>query len=122
MKKILFIEDETDHITMMQTRLEAAGYQFLSATDGEKGLAIAKREIPDLILLDIIMPVMNGYEVCYALKRDEATKNIPIIIVTASGAKKLEQKCIEVGAQEILHKPYDSKYLTERIEHYVNGG
>ena len=121
MKKILFIEDEIDHILMLKTRFEAMGYVFFYATDGEEGFKIACDEKPDVILLDIIMPKMNGYEVCYSLKRNEETKNIPIIIVTASGAKKLEQKCIEIGANEIIHKPYDSSYLIERIAFHLKG-
>jgi len=119
MKKILFVEDEVDHIAMLKTRIEASGYQFLSATDGEAGLKIALDEKPDLILLDIVMPKMNGYEMCYNLKNNDEMKNIPIIIVTASGAKKLEQKCIELGVEEIMHKPYDSSYLVERIAFHL---
>jgi len=122
MKKILFVEDEVDHITMLKTRIEASGYQFSSATDGEAGLRIALEEKPDLILLDIVMPKMNGYEMCYALKNNDEMKNIPIIIVTASGAKDLEQKCIELGVEEIIHKPYDSSYLIERIAFHLNNG
>jgi len=115
MSKVLFVEDEADHITMLKTRMEAAGYEFLSATDGEEGYRIACEEKPDIILMDIIMPKMNGYEACYNLKKNKETKDIPIIIVTASGAKKLEQKCVALGVNEIIHKPYDSAYLLERI-------
>jgi len=120
MKKILLVEDEVDQITMLQTRLEASGYEFLSANDGEAGLKVALDEMPDLILLDLIMPKVNGYEMCYDLKNNDKMKNIPIIIITASGAKKLEQKCIELGVEEIMHKPYDSSYLIERIAFHLN--
>jgi len=120
MKKILFIEDEVDHIEMIKTRMEAYGYEFLSATDGEEGIKIACEKKPDLIILDIIMPKMDGYAVCYALKQSDETRSIPIIIFTASGAKKLEQKCIEMGANEIIHKPCDSAYLTERVGFYLD--
>lgn len=120
MKKILFVEDELDLIAMLQTRIEALGYQFVSANDGEEGLKSTLTQKPDLILLDIVMPKMNGYELCYALKNNDETKDIPIIIITASGAKKLEQKCIEIGVEEIMHKPYDSAYLIERIAFHLN--
>lgn len=120
MKKILFVEDEVDLITMLQARIEASGYEFLSANDGETGLEVALAEKPDLILLDLIMPKMNGYELCYSLKNNDEMKNIPIIIITASGAKKLEQKCIELGVEEIMHKPFDSSYLIERIAFHLN--
>jgi len=121
LKKILFIEDEEDHIILLKTRLEAEGYDFISAADGEEGYQKVIDEKPDLILLDIIMPKMNGYEVCYSLKQNDDTKDIPIIIITASGAKELEQKCIELGANEVMHKPYDSSYLSERIAFHLNG-
>jgi len=120
MKKVLIVDDEVDHITMMQTRIEASGYQCLSAYDGEEGLKIVLDEMPDIILLDIVMPKMNGYEMCCHLKNDDKTKEIPIIIITASGAKKLEKKCIELGVEEIMHKPYDSSYLVERIAFHLN--
>lgn len=120
MKKILFVEDEVDLIAMLQVRIEASGYEFLSADDGETGLEVALAEKPDLILLDLIMPKMNGYELCYSLKNNDEMKNIPIIIITASGAKKLEQKCIELGVEEIMHKPFDSSYLIERIAFHLN--
>lgn len=120
MKKVLLVDDEVDHIAMLQTRIEASGYQCLLAYDGEEGLKIALDEIPDIILLDIVMPKMNGYEMCCYLKNDDKTKKIPIIIITASGAKKLEKKCIELGVEEIMHKPYDSSYLVERIAFHLN--
>lgn len=119
MKKILFIEDEIDYITMLKTRLEAFGYTFLYATDGEEGFKKACDEKPDLILLDLVMPKMNGYEVCCSLKQNDEMKKIPIIIITTSGAKKLEQKCIELGVEEIMHKPCDSSYLMERIAFHL---
>ena len=119
MKKILFIEDEIDQIMMLETRMLAAGYAFISAVDGEEGLQKACEERPDLILLDIVMPKMNGYEVCYSLKKNPDTKDIPVIIVTASGAKHLEQKCIDLGIDEIIHKPYDSSYLAQRVAFHL---
>ena len=119
MKKVLFVEDEPDHIAMLKTRIESQGYIFLSALDGEEGLNLALEQKPDIILLDVIMPNMNGYEMTYLLKQNDEMKDIPIIIITASGAKKLEQKCIEMGVQEVIHKPYDSAYLMERLSYYL---
>lgn len=119
MKKILYIEDEADQVMMLETRLKASGYKCLSALDGEEGYRLACEEKPDLILLDILLPKMNGYELTYSLKNNGATKHIPIIVVTASGAKALEKKCLELGIEEIIHKPYDSAYLSERIAHYL---
>ncbi|MBN1870620.1 MAG: response regulator [Candidatus Omnitrophica bacterium] len=119
MKKILYLEDEPDEILMVKTRVESQGYSLVSAADGEEGLKKVREEKPDLILLDIIMPRMNGHEFCCHLKMDPATRNIPVIIITASGAKDLEKKCQKLGIQEIVHKPYESSYLLERIAFFL---
>lgn len=119
MKKILFIEDEEDQVMMVRTRLEACGYALVAALDGEEGVKKALEEKPDLILLDIVMPKMNGYEVCSRLRNDPRTCDIPVIVVTASGLKNLEEKCLALGVQEIIRKPYESSYLAERIAFHL---
>jgi CheY-like chemotaxis protein len=119
MKKILFIEDEEDQIMMVKTRLEACGYAVVTAVDGEEGIKKTHEEKPDLILLDIVMPKVNGYEVCDRLKKDPRTRGIPIIVVTASGVKNLEEKCLALGVEEIIRKPYESAYLAERIAFHL---
>jgi len=119
MKKVLFIEDEVDQIMMVKARMEACGYSFVSAIDGEEGLKKVHEEKPDLILLDIVMPKMNGYEVCEHLKKDPETRDIPIVVVTASGVKDLEERCVAVGVQEIIRKPYESSYLAERVAFHL---
>ncbi len=119
MKKILYIEDEVGEILMVKTRLEDAGYAFTSALDGVQGLENIHSERPDLILLDIMMPELNGYEVCDQLKKNPKTSDIPIIILTASGAKNLEEQCKALGVEEIIQKPYESTYLLERIASYL---
>ena len=78
-KKILLIEDEPYQVMMVKFRLEANNYDFISACDGEEGLKKACEEKPDLILLDLFMPIIDGYEVCQRLKKNPKTKNIPII-------------------------------------------
>ncbi|MFA5262111.1 MAG: response regulator [Candidatus Omnitrophota bacterium] len=119
MHKILHIEDESDEVLMVKTRMENAGYAFISALNGEEGLEKVYAETPDLILLDLIMPKLNGYHVCYQLKKDPQTADIPIIILTASGAKELEKKCAALGVNEVIHKPYESSYLLEKIAFYL---
>lgn len=114
-KKILFIEDEPDHIMMIRARLEASGFDFISAVDGEEGVKKIRREKPDLILLDIVMPKMDGYQVCKEIKKDKATAHIPILIITASGVKDLEEKCLQAGASEIIKKPFESEDLVSKI-------
>jgi len=108
MKTILFVEDEVDHIVLLQTRLEAAGYEFLSATDGEEGLKIALDKKPDLILLDIVMPKMNGYEVLEQVKSDPALRHIPVIVISAVDNLDSVIKCIEMGAEDYLFKPFNN--------------
>ena len=119
MKKILFIEDEEGQVMMVKTRVEACGYAFVAAFDGKEGIKKVYEEKPDLILLDIVMPKMNGYEVCDHLKRDPKTADIPIIVVTASGLKDLEERCVALGVEEIIRKPYESSFLAERIAFHL---
>ena len=119
-KKILFIEDEPDQIMMLQTRLEANGFQVISAPNGEEGIKKVREEKPDLILLDIVMPKMNGYEVCKCLKGNPNTSHIPIIAVTASGAKELEEKCRSTGINDIVKKPYESADLLNKIKRLLS--
>ena len=120
MKKILFIEDEFDQIRMLKIRLEASGFEFISAMDGEEGLWKAQREKPDLILLDIVIPKLDGYEVCKRLKQSPDTKNIPIIILSASGLKDVEESCLTIGADDFVRKPYNSEGLVSKIKLFLN--
>ena len=115
MKKILFVEDEVDLLELVQIRLEMSGFEFIFALNGEEGLKKAKEEKPDLILLDIIMPKMDGYQVCAFLKDDPQTKNIPVIMFSAAG-KEVEKKCRSCGADDFITKPYESKELIDRIK------
>lgn len=115
MKKILLIEDEPDLVTVLQTRLEANNYQVATALDGEEGLAKVEQEAPDLILLDIIMPKIDGLEVCQRIKSNQKTAHIPVIIITASGVKDVDKKSAEAGAQYLIRKPFDPTDLLKKI-------
>jgi len=115
-RKILIVEDEADQIKMLTTRLEASGFEAITAMTGEEGIEKALENKPDLILLDVILPHANGYDVCKRLKANPITKNIPIIIITASGAKDIEEKCLACGAYECIKKPYESKVLVAKIK------
>ena len=118
-KKILFIEDEVDIVTLMQARLVSQGYQMLSAFDGEEGLKMVQEEKPDLILLDKIMPKMDGLEVCQRLKSDPKTKDIPIIIVSASGGKDLPERCQAARADDLIIKPFEPEELLSKIKKFI---
>lgn len=114
-KRILLIEDETDMVYALTLQLEAIDYEVLSATDGQTGLDMARKENPDLIILDLMLPKMDGYKICRMLKFDERYKKIPIIMFTArvqDQDKKLGQ---EVGADAYITKPFDSTELLNRI-------
>ena len=114
-KRILFIEDEPDIVMLMQTRLKSQGYEFLSAFDGEEGLKMVQEEKPDLILLDVVMPKIDGLTVCRRLKADPQTKHIPIIIVSASGGKDLPERCLAAGADDVVIKPFEAQELLDKI-------
>lgn len=117
-KRILLVEDEPDYIMMIKMRLEASGYEVTSAIDGEEGLKKA-REKPDLVLLDIVMPKVDGLSLCKTLKDNPKTKEIPIIIITASGVMDLAEKCIDAGADDHIIKTCESKELLDKIAKYL---
>jgi len=114
-KKILLIEDELDHILVIKIRLQTIGHEVIEAIDGEEGFKKAKTEKPDLIILDIMMPSLDGFGVCRLMKADPATKDIKILILTALGIKDLAEKCHEAGADDLLQKPWEAKELERKI-------
>ena len=115
-KKILIIEDEPGQILMLGTRLKAVGYKIVSAGDGEEGLKMVSTENPDLILLDIILPKIDGYKVCKSVKENPDIAKIPIIMITAAGVKDLEEKCKAAGADALIRKPYECTDLVKKIK------
>ena|SRR3989338_2294085 len=115
-KKILLVDDEKDLVSTLRTLLEAKGYEVISATDGLEGLEKAKKEKPNLILLDVMMPNLNGYQVCRALKKDPNFKHIPIVMLTAKAQESDKFWGIESGADDYVTKPFDSLNLLEKIK------
>ena len=115
-KKILIVDDETDLIMMVQMRLEANGYEVISANDGQEGLEKVKNESPDLILMDVMMPKMNGYEVCGLLKNDTLYSKIPIILFTGKAQQDFEEVGKKAGADAFITKPFDPPDLLSKIE------
>jgi len=115
-KKILFIEDEPDQIAMVSLRLEKNGYHVISSLDGEEGVEMAVKEKPNLILTDVIMPGIDGFEVCRRLRKNPATKHIPIISTTATGMDDVEHQCLTAGADDCMRKPYNSSDLLVKIK------
>jgi len=118
-KKILIIEDEAELVKLIELRLKASNFEVISALDGEEGLKKAQSENPDLILLDIVMPKIDGYMVCRHLKDDPKTQRIPIIIITASGGKNLQQRSRDAGADGLVIKPFEAEDLLSKISNFV---
>lgn len=118
-KKILVVDDEKEIVNILCTSLEMQGYETLSAFDGQEGLDMARNEKPDLILLDIVMPRLNGYQVCRELKKDEATKSIPILMLTAKAQESDQFWGKETGADEYITKPFDTLNLLELIRQFL---
>lgn len=118
-KKILIVDDEQDIVETLKFMLEAQGYECFCAYDGENGLNMAKELIPDLMILDVMMPKINGYKICRLLKYDSKYKNIPIIMVTARSQE--EDKVIgeETGANEYITKPFEFSDIIEAINRYI---
>jgi len=118
MQKILIIDDTPDNIRILNEILRNE-YRIFFATSGEQGLEIAKRVLPDIILLDILMPEMDGYEVCSILKSDEITLWIPVIFVTAMVSVEEEAKGLEVGAIDYITKPFSPPIVKNRIRNHL---
>lgn len=115
MHKILIIDDLRENVFMLQNKLEKENYKIISAYDGDIGIKKAKKELPDLILLDIMMPRKNGLQVCKELLEEEITKDIPIIMVTAKVAADDIRIGLEAGAFDYIKKPFNNIELLARV-------
>jgi len=117
--KILIVDDEPDLVETLRFALELEGYNVLVAVNGEEGLNTARQEKPDLILLDLMLPKLDGYKVCRLLKFDERYKSIPILMLTAKTQDKDRILGKETGANEYLTKPFDMDELMAKIKSYL---
>lgn len=119
MKKILIVDDEQDIVESLKFVLEASGYTCYCAYNGEDGLRLAKEIIPDLMILDVMMPKINGFKISRLLKFDNKYKNIPILMVTARTQE--EDKLIgeETGADEYITKPFELDDIVKRVDKYL---
>lgn len=115
MKRILVIDDLPENVFMLQDRLEHEGYEVLTAYDGRTGIDKAVEELPDLILLDVMMPDITGIEVCKNLVENGKTKNIPIILVTAKSGAEDTKEGLEAGAFDYIKKPFNRIELLARV-------
>jgi CheY-like chemotaxis protein len=115
MKTILLIEDNAEIRENTIEILELSGYSVISANDGKEGLDVAEAMLPDLVLCDIMMPQMNGYEVLAALRKSKRTAHIPLIYVTASAEKSEVKAALDMGANGYVRKPFDARELIDTI-------
>ena len=118
-KKILVVEDEIQLAEMLKLRLEAHNYQVVIAQDGQEGLDKARQEIPDLIILDLMLPKIDGYKVCGLLKKDARYTKIPIVIFTAKIQEEAVKLGRELGANAYLTKPFEPDVLLAKIKELI---
>lgn len=114
--KILIVDDEPDVVTLIEHALENEGFESVAAYDGISALDIAEAEAPAVILLDIMMPMMSGYEVCEHLKANPQTHSIPIICVTSAHTPEAFARCRQAGANSLLTKPFSPAELIAQIK------
>jgi DNA-binding response OmpR family regulator len=118
-KSILVIDDDADILELAKIRLKHAGYDVLTALTAEEGLKILKKQMPDLILLDLLLPGMRGEEFCKIVKKDRKTKKIPVIIFTAS-VTAISKTMLEISADDYVLKPFDPQELLLKIQKLIS--
>lgn len=117
--KLLIVDDIPENIKVLGNNLQRDGYVISFATNGEQAIDMAMKRVPDLILLDIMMPGMDGYEVCQQLKREERTRQIPVIFITARTEKTDIVRGFEAGAVDYVTKPFNIAELTARVQTHL---
>jgi DNA-binding response OmpR family regulator len=118
-KNILIVEDEKDIVEVLRHYLEKENYRVHAVPDGFSALEVAGKVVPDLILLDLMLPRLDGIEVCKRLKADDRTKNIPIIMLTAKAEETDKVRGLELGADDYVTKPFSAKELVARIKAHI---
>ena len=121
-QKILVVDDEADILTLLQYNLEKAGFKVISAKDGPEAIDLAKKEQPDLVILDLMLPSMEGTEVCKTIKKEERTSHIPIIMLTAKSEEVDRIVGLELGADDYIAKPFSPRELILRVKAVLKRG
>ena len=116
MRKVLIVDDSPDALALAKARLGKEGLELICADGGRAGLETASREKPDLILLDVMMPKMNGFDVCRKLREDPAFADIPILLLTARGQEIDRKMGLEAGASEYITKPFSPRQLLQTVQ------
>jgi DNA-binding response OmpR family regulator len=118
-RRVLIVDDEPDVVEAITFRLELENIECLEAKDGAEGLRIAQEALPDLIILDVMMPKITGYKVARSLKQDERSRHIPIIMLTARSQAGDRMLGVDSGAEEYITKPFDLDELTGKVLKYL---
>ncbi|HEX6587667.1 MAG TPA: response regulator [Longimicrobiales bacterium] len=118
-KTVLLVEDNEDNLIVYRTILDHVGYRVIEARDGEEGVARAKADLPDLILMDVSLPKMDGWEATRRIKADDDTRQIPIIAVTAHALDDDREKATQVGCDGYLAKPVAPRRVVEEVERFI---
>ncbi|MBU1125720.1 MAG: response regulator [Candidatus Omnitrophica bacterium] len=119
-KKILVVDDEPHIVMLVQSRLMAEGYDVVTSSDGQDALEKVRQSKPDLIILDLSLPVMDGFQVCSALRADSVTAAIPIVMLTAHRDAQDITKATELGAVSYVQKPFKAEILLGIIQGFIN--
>lgn len=119
MARVLVIEDDGDISQVLRMILETEGHEVLLAEDGSRGVATATRRRPDVVILDIMMPFMDGFAVLEALREDERTASTPVLMLTANQTEAVEERCYRLGAQAFVRKPFDPGILLGAVKDLV---
>ena len=119
-KRILVVDDEPRVREMLEFRLRLFGYEVLTAANGNEALDVAASEKPDLVLLDVMMPELDGFQVCSRLKQNEATRDIPVVMLTAKAEAKDVTRAFNSGAEDYVVKPYDPVVLQQKVVRNLN--
>ena len=120
-KKILVVDDDHDLQKMLKLRIEATGYEFMSVSDGAEMLKVVKENKPDVILLDIMLPNMDGYTALREMRKEDRSKDVPVIVLTGKERQKVWDLFALEKVAYFIEKPFDSKDLMGKIKELVNG-
>ncbi|MDG4602059.1 MAG: response regulator [Defluviicoccus sp.] len=121
-KSILVVEDEPNIVLSLQFLMKKAGFEVRVANDGEEALALVQDRAPDLILLDVMIPKRDGFDVCQTIRANSDWKDVYIILLTAKGREVDREKGIALGANDYVTKPFSTRDLTEKVKQILSGG
>lgn len=118
--KILVVDDEPHIIRIIKLSLEKAGFQVISANSGEDGIEMVKHDHPDLVILDVMMPAMDGFQVCQHIRKLDEGQKIPILFLTARGQSDDLEYARSIGANDLMTKPFGPRQLIDLVAHHLN--